>query len=109
MLKFQNNNTTVIKTFEDFILTVYVVIDDLYYQFTTLEVTSRRHIMDAKLSDPKIITISICGELAGIDSENAWFSFVKKNYHHLFPNLCNRSRFNRTRCALLRQRIKLLI
>ena len=30
MLKFQNNNTTVIKTFEDFILTVYVVIDDLY-------------------------------------------------------------------------------
>ena len=33
MLKFQNNNTTVIKTFEDFILTVYVVIDDLYHQF----------------------------------------------------------------------------
>ena len=64
MLKFQNNNTTVIKTFEDFILTV---------------VTSRRHILDAKLSDPEIITISICGELAGIDSENAWFSFVKKN------------------------------
>ena len=31
MLKFQNNNTTVIKTFEDFILTVYVVIDDLCY------------------------------------------------------------------------------
>lgn len=28
MLKFQNNNTTLIATFEDFILTVYVVIDD---------------------------------------------------------------------------------
>lgn len=27
MLKFQNNNTTFIATFEDFILTVYVVID----------------------------------------------------------------------------------
>lgn len=48
------------------------------------EVTSRRHILDAKLSDPEIITISICGELAGIDSENAWFSFVKKNYRYLF-------------------------
>lgn len=26
MLKFQNNNTTLIATFEDFILTVYVVV-----------------------------------------------------------------------------------
>ena len=78
MLKFQNNNTTVIATFEDFILTVYVIIDELYHQFAPPEVTSRRHILDAKLSDPEIITISICGELAGIDSENAWFSFVKR-------------------------------
>ena len=30
MLKFQNNNTTVIATFEDFILTTYVIIDELY-------------------------------------------------------------------------------
>lgn len=101
MLKFQDNNTTVIATFEDFILTVYVLIDDLYHQFAPLEVTSRRNILDAKLSDPEIITISVCGELAGIDSENAWFSFVKKNYRHLFPNLCSRSRFNRTRRALM--------
>ena len=50
MLKFQNNNTTVIKTFEDFILTVYVVIDDLYHQFAPPEVTSRQHNLDAKLS-----------------------------------------------------------
>lgn len=101
MLKFQNNNTTVIATFEDFILTVYVIIDDLYRHFAPPEVINRRHISDAKLSDSEIITISICGELAGIDSENAWFSFVKKNYRHLFPNLCSRSRFNRTRRALL--------
>ena len=74
MLKFQNNNTTVIATFEGFILTVYVIIDDLYHQFAPPEVISRRHILDAILSDPEIITISICGELAGIDSENAWFS-----------------------------------
>lgn len=101
MLKFQNNNTTLIATFEDFILTVYVVIDDLYHQFAPPEVIFRRYVLDAKLSDSEIITISICGELAGIDSENAWFSFVKKNYRYLFPNLCSRSRFNRTRRALL--------
>ena len=101
MLKFQDNNTTIIATFEDFILTVYVVIDDLYQQFAPSEVTKRRHVLDAKLSDSEVITISICGELAGVDSENAWFSFVKRNYRHLFPNLCSRSRFNRTRRALL--------
>ncbi|MDE6253342.1 MAG: IS982 family transposase [Lachnospiraceae bacterium] len=101
MLKFQNNNTTFIANFEDFILTVYVVIDDLYHQSAPSEVIHRRHVLDAKLSDSEIITISLCGELAGIDSENAWFSFVKKNYHHLFPQLCSRSRFNRTRRALM--------
>lgn len=53
------------------------------------------------MSDSEIITLSICGELAGIDSENAWYSFVKCNYRHLFPRLCSRTRFNRTRRALL--------
>ena len=62
MLKFQNNNTTVIATFEDFILTVYVIIDELYHQFASPEVTSRRHIWMQNYRIPKIITISICGE-----------------------------------------------
>ena len=101
MLKFHDNNTTPIATFEDFILTAYVIIDELYRRFSPPEVARRRHVLDARLSDPEIITISICGELAGIDSENAWYSFIKRNYHHLFPTLCSRSRFNRTRRALL--------
>ncbi len=101
MLKFHTYDTTVPTTFEDFILTVYVIIDDLYQYYAPPEVAKRRHVQDAKLSDPEIITISLCGELAGIDSENAWYSFVKKNYRHLFPALCSRSRFNRTRRALL--------
>ena len=62
----------------------------------------------------EIITLSICSELIGIDSENAWYSFVKRNYWHLFPNLCSRTRFNRTRrnllqvTELLRQKIPLV-
>ena len=102
MLKFHNNNnTTIIATFEDFILTTYVIIDELYHRFAPSEVRKRRHVLDAKLSDSEIITIALCGELVGIDSENAWFSFVKKNYRRLFPQLCSRSRFNRTRRALM--------
>ncbi len=101
MLKFQDNHTTAIATFENFILTVYVIIDELCRCFAPPEVTQRRQIQNAKLSDPEIITIGICGELAGVDSENAGHSFGKINCRHLFPNLCSRSRFNRTRRALL--------
>lgn len=101
MLKFQNNYTTIIATFEDFILLTYTVIDDLYKQFAPAAVSERRNRHQARLSDSEIITISICGELLGIDSENAWYSFVKKNYQHLFPKLCSRTRFNRTRRALI--------
>lgn len=101
MLKFHNNNTTLIATFEDFILTAYVIIDELYRRFAPPEVAGRHHVLDARLSDPEIITISICGELASVDSENVRYSFIKRNYRHLFPTLCNRSRFNRTRRALI--------
>lgn len=101
LLKFHTNDTTTLTNFEDFILIVYVIVDELYHRYAPLEVTGRRHVLDAKLSDSEIITISLCGELVGVDSENAWYSFVKKNYRHLFPDLCSRSRFNRTRRALL--------
>ena len=114
MLKFQDDYTTIIATFEDFILLVYTIIDDLYQQFVPSSVSQRRNITTAKMSDSEIITLSICSELAGVDSENAWYSFVKRNYRHLFPNLCCRTRFNRTRrnllqvTELLRQKIPLV-
>lgn len=101
MLKFQDDYTTIVTNFEDFILLVYVLIDDLYRQFVPESVSHRRNCHAAKLSDSEIITISICGELVGIDSENAWYSFAKKNYRHLFPDFCSRTRFNRTRRNLL--------
>ena len=101
MLKFQDNYTTTIENFEDFILIISVIMDDLYQQYVPVSVSNRRNIKDAKLFDSEIITISICGELVGIDSEKAWFSFVKKNYKYLFPKIGSRSRFNRTRRALL--------
>lgn len=101
MLKLQSDYTTLIETFEDFILLTYTMIDDLYKLFAPAAVSQRRNINQAKLSDSEVITLSICGELLGIDSENAWYSFVKRNYRYLFPNLCSRTRFNRTRRALL--------
>lgn len=91
MLKFQNDYTTLFATFEDFILLVYTVIDDLYQQFVPPCVSQRWNVDSARLSDPEIITLGICGELIGMDSENAWYSFVKRNYRYLFPQLCSRT------------------
>ena len=69
MLKFQNNNTITIATFEDFILTAFVIIDELYFQYVPDAVSKRRNVLNSKLSDSEIITISICGELIGVDSK----------------------------------------
>ena len=101
MLKFQDDYTTLIATFEDFILLVYTIIDDLYQQFVPVSVSHRRNVDSAKMSDSEIIALCICGELIGMDSENAWYSFVKRNFRHLFPTLCCCTQFNRTRRALL--------
>ena len=79
MLKFKDDYTTLTATFEDFILLVYTVIDDLYQRSVPVCVSQRRNVHTAKMSDSEIITLSICGELIGIDSEKAWYSFVKRS------------------------------
>ncbi len=41
MLKFQDDYTTLIATFEDFILLVYTIVDDLYWQVVPTSVSHR--------------------------------------------------------------------
>ncbi|MDD2958955.1 MAG: hypothetical protein PHE06_07980 [Lachnospiraceae bacterium] len=77
MLKFQNNHTTFIATFEDFITLTFTVIDDLYQEFVPAIVSKRRNYQYSKMTDSEIITIAICGELAGVDSENEWYSLMR--------------------------------
>ena len=101
MLKFQENYNIATQSFEDFILVIFVLIDDFYKKVVPDKIKFRRNVDKALLSDSEIIPISICGELLGIDSEKAWDSFLKKNYRHLFPKMCDRSQFNRTRRNLL--------
>ena len=101
MLELKDYFTTEIKNLKDFITTVFVIVDDIYNKHTPLEVKNRKNISMAKLSDSEIITISLIGELLGHDSENSWISYVSKNMRDLFPNICERSRFNRTRRNLM--------
>jgi hypothetical protein len=82
---------------KDFVTVAYVIIDDIYQKVTSTYISNCCNINDSILSDSEIITISIVGELLTIDSENAWYGFCKKNMKDLFPKLCDRTRFNRTR------------
>ena len=97
MLKFQEDYIIENQTFEDFILLIFVLTDDLYKKIAPDKVKCRANIEKALLSDSEIITIAMCGEIIGIDSERSWLNFVKRNLRHLFPQMFDRTRFNRTR------------
>ena len=97
MLEFTYYNTEKIDNLKDFFTVVFVLIDDVYNEIIPCEIKNRRNISDSKLSDSEIISISIVGEAITVDSEKAWFYFVKKNFKDLFPNICDRTRFNRTK------------
>jgi len=56
-----------------------------------------------KMSDIEIISLSVTMEVLGIDSENYFFSKLTNEYSRQFPNLIERSRFNRRRKQLAEQ------
>ncbi len=97
MLELTYYNTEKIDDLKDFFTVIFVLIDDVYNKIIPYEIKNRRNISDSKLSDSEIISISIVGEAITVDSEKAWFYFVKKNFKDLFPNICDRTRFNRTK------------
>lgn len=97
MLEFTYYNTGKIDDLKDFFTVVFVLIDDVYNEIIPSSIKNRRNVSESKLSDSEIISISIVGEAVTVDSEKAWFYFVKKNLKDLFPNICDRSRFNRTK------------
>ena len=97
MLEFTYYNTEKIDNLKDFFTVAFVLIDDIYNEIIPDSIKNRRNTSECKLSDSEIITISIVGETATIGSEKAWFNFVKKNYCDLFPNIGDRTRFNRTK------------
>ena len=97
MLEFTYYNTEKINDLKDLFTIIFVLVDDVYNEIITSNIKNRRNISDSKLSDSEIISISIVGEAITIDSEKAWFFFVKKIFKDLFPNIGDRTRFNRTK------------
>ena len=98
----QSYGTITVENLKDVATVIYVIVDDIYRVQIPQTIQTRLNKEKALLSDSEIITISILGELMGNDSEKAWLSFVSKNMSDLFPNMCERSRFNRVRRNLVR-------
>ena len=69
MSKFQTEYNIAHRFFEDFILVMYVLVDDLYKKVAPKQVKYRRNVDKALLSDSELITIELCGEMLGVDSE----------------------------------------
>ncbi len=55
-----------------------------------------------KFSDAEVITLSLLSEILMIDSENYLFKKLNKNYKKLFPNLIERSVYNKRRKMLFK-------
>lgn len=66
-----------------------MLIDDVYNEIIPSSVKNRTNISKSKLSNSEIITINIVNKALTIDSEKAWFYFIKKNLTNLFPNICD--------------------
>lgn len=56
--------------------------------------------VNPKMNDLEVVALSCCMEALSIDSENLLWSKLKTDYRSLFPNLIDRSRFNRRRRRL---------
>jgi hypothetical protein len=53
-----------------------------------------------KMNDLEVVSLACCMEALGIYSENLLWSKLNKDYASAFPNLIDRSRFNRRRKRL---------
>ena len=69
MSKFQAEYNIAHQSFEDFILVIFVLVDDLYKKVAPGCIKYRPNVDKALLSDSEIITIALCGEIVDVDSE----------------------------------------
>lgn len=75
---------------------VYIVVDDAYKKLYGTQSYFRTSPNDEpKFTDSEVITLALVAELAGYQSRNAWWGQVSKNYRELFPELCDRTRYER--------------
>jgi hypothetical protein len=86
---------------ETFAAMVLKIVSELYRRTVPDCVKRRRNFDKRKMADEAIIALAITGELLGMDSERCWYGFAKRNLSKVFGQFCDRTRYNRTKRALV--------
>lgn len=87
-----------IHDFADLCTYVYVIVDDIW---KTISHQFPRPGPESDFGDSEVMTLEIVAELIGMDDEKAFLNYVKRNHLHLFPELPDRTRYNRRRRQLV--------
>lgn len=83
----------------DFIITVFVEVDDFLNEFYPARSLRARGFLP-KLSDSEVITMEIVGEYLGFSTDKAIYEYFKRHWRRYFPNMPDRTSFVR-QCANL--------
>lgn len=78
----------------------YGICKELFQTETGIKKNFQFYPVQPKMNDLEIVSLACCMEALSIDSENLLWSKLKKDYASAFPNLIDRSRFNRRRKRL---------
>src|SRR5690242_18982958 len=87
-----------IETFADQCTVLYVLVDD-FYQIVAAPVDHRPG-PRSECSDSEVITLTLVAELVGLDEEKRFLAYLRRHHLALFPQLPERTRFNRRRRRL---------
>ncbi len=80
--------------FEEFIIAVYCLVDDIFKALTSSLVLRARG-FNSGLSDAEVIAMEIIAEYQGIDSDQAIWNYFNRHWRTWFPHLPGRSSFIR--------------
>jgi hypothetical protein len=79
---------------ETLVTVIFVLVDD-WYQEQGVKLIAGKQGCKPLFSDSELITLVLCMDIIPFPSERQFYRFIRANYLHLFPNLIDRSQFNR--------------
>jgi hypothetical protein len=91
---------------EDFIITVYCLVDEFLKNLTEREIWQRG--FDPNLTDSEMITMEIVAEFKGIDTDKGAWEYFRSHWRKWFPQLGSRANFAKQAANLwhLKQRLQ---
>ena len=79
---------------ETLIIVIFVIVDDWYWQ-EGIKLLPGKPGAKPTFSDSELITLILCMDIIPFPSERQFYQFIRANYLYLFPDLVDRSQFNR--------------